>query len=87
VRFDAVVAGVLFRKAQRHLIPPWDVAQTGGYFAGDRRLVASYLAVLVSSPSVESELRALVDDATGHSPVCQAIRGNDAMRVTAQFDA
>jgi organic hydroperoxide reductase OsmC/OhrA len=35
----------------------------------------------------ESELRALVDDATEHCPVCQAIRGNVAMQVTAQFDA
>jgi len=35
----------------------------------------------------ESELRALVDDATEHCPACQAIRGNVAMQVTPQFDA
>jgi organic hydroperoxide reductase OsmC/OhrA len=29
----------------------------------------------------------LVDDATEHCPVCQAIRGNVAMQATAQFDA
>jgi len=28
-----------------------------------------------------------VDDATEHCPVCQAIRGNVAMQVTALFDA
>jgi organic hydroperoxide reductase OsmC/OhrA len=65
----------------------WDVAPTGGYFAGDHRLGASDLAVCVSSPTADSELRALVDDATEHCPVCQAIRGNVAMQVTAQFDA
>jgi hypothetical protein len=40
-----------------------------------------------SSPTAESELRAPVDDATEHGPVCQAIRGNVAMLVTAQSDA
>ena len=55
--------------------------------AGDHRLAASDLAVRLSSPAAESELRALVDDATEHCPVCQAIRGNVAMQVTAQFDA
>jgi organic hydroperoxide reductase OsmC/OhrA len=65
----------------------WDVAQTGGYFAGDHRLAASDLALPVSSPTAESELRALVDDATEHCPVCQAIRGNVAMQVAPQFDA
>jgi organic hydroperoxide reductase OsmC/OhrA len=34
-----------------------------------------------------AELRALVDDATEHCPVCRSIRGNVAMQVTAQFDA
>jgi hypothetical protein len=38
----------------------------------------------VSSPSADSKLRALVDDATEHCPVCQAIRGNVAMQVTAR---
>jgi hypothetical protein len=52
-----------------------DVAQTGGYFAGDHRLAASGLSVRVSSPTVESELRTLVDDATEQCPGCQAIRG------------
>jgi organic hydroperoxide reductase OsmC/OhrA len=61
--------------------------KTGGYFAGDHRLAASDLAVRVSSHTAESELRALVDDATEHCLVCQAIRGNVAMPVTAQFDA
>jgi organic hydroperoxide reductase OsmC/OhrA len=42
--------------------------------------------VHVSSPTAESELRALVDDATEHCPVCQAIRGNVATQVTAHFD-
>jgi organic hydroperoxide reductase OsmC/OhrA len=65
----------------------WDVGQTGGYFAGDHRLAASDLAVPVSSPTAESELRALVDDATGHCPGCQAIRGNVAMQVTTEFNA
>jgi hypothetical protein len=41
----------------------------------------------VSSPTAESELRALVDDTTQRWPICQAIRGNVAMQVTAQFDA
>ena len=41
----------------------------------------------VSSPTAESELRALVDDATGHCPVCQAIRGNIAMPMMTQFNA
>jgi hypothetical protein len=65
----------------------WDVAQTGVYFAGDHRLAASDLAVPVSSPTAESELRALVDDAAGHCPVWQAIGGNFGMQVMAQFDA
>jgi organic hydroperoxide reductase OsmC/OhrA len=69
------------------VIPAWDVAQTGGYFAGDQRLAASDLAVPVSRPRQRAELGALVDDATEHCPVCQAIRGKVAMQVTAQFDA
>jgi organic hydroperoxide reductase OsmC/OhrA len=48
---------------------------------------ASDLAVRVSAPKAASELRAVVDDATGHCPVWQAIGGNFAMQVTAQFDA
>ena len=55
--------------------------------AGDHRLAASDLAVRLSSPAPERDLRALVDDATEHCPVCQAIRGNVAMQVTAAFDA
>jgi organic hydroperoxide reductase OsmC/OhrA len=39
------------------------------------------------APTTESELRALVDDATEHCLVCEAIRGNVAMQMTAQFDA
>jgi organic hydroperoxide reductase OsmC/OhrA len=64
-----------------------DVAQTGGYFAGDHRLAARHLAVRVSWPTAESELRALVDDVTEHCPVSQAIRGSVAMQVAARFDA
>ena len=41
----------------------------------------------VSSPTAESELRALVDDVTEHCPVSQAIRGSVAMQVAARFDA
>jgi lipoyl-dependent peroxiredoxin len=55
--------------------------------SGDHRLAASDLAVRLTSRVGEDELRALVDDATEHCPVCQAIRGNVAMRVTASFDA
>ena len=55
--------------------------------AGDHRLTASDLAVRLTSPAGEDDLRALVDDATEHCPVCQAIRGNVAMQVTATFDA
>jgi lipoyl-dependent peroxiredoxin len=55
--------------------------------AGDHRLTASDLSVRLSSPAPEGDLRTLVDDATEHCPVCQAIRGNVAMHVTAAFDA
>ena len=55
--------------------------------AGDHRLAASDLDVRLTSAAGEGELRALVDDATEHCPVCQAIRGNVAMTVTASFDA
>jgi Ohr subfamily peroxiredoxin len=55
--------------------------------AGDHRLAASDLAVRLSSSAPEADLQALVDDATAHCPVCQAIRGNVAMGVTAAFDA
>ena len=55
--------------------------------AGDHRLAASDLAVRLSSAAAERDLRTLVDDATEHCPVCQAIRGNVAMQVTATFDA
>jgi Ohr subfamily peroxiredoxin len=55
--------------------------------AGDHRLAASDLAVRLTSPAAEGDLQALVDDATEHCPVCQAIRGNVAMQVTALFDA
>ena len=55
--------------------------------AGDHRLTASDLAVRLTSAAAEDELRGLVDDATQHCPVCQAIRGNVAMQVTATFDA
>ena len=48
--------------------------------AGDHRLAASDLAVRLSSAAAEGDLRALVDDATEHCPVCQAIRGNVAMQ-------
>ena len=55
--------------------------------AGDHRLAVSDLSVRLTSAADEDELRTLVDDATEHCPVCQAIRGNVAMRVTATFDA
>jgi lipoyl-dependent peroxiredoxin len=55
--------------------------------AGDHRLAASDLSVRLTSAAAEDDLRALVDDATAHCPVCQAIRGNVAMQVTAAFDA
>jgi osmotically inducible protein OsmC len=55
--------------------------------AGDHRLASSDLAVQLTSPAGESELQALVDAATAHCPVCQAIRGNVAMQVTAVFSA
>jgi osmotically inducible protein OsmC len=55
--------------------------------AGDHRLAASDLAVKLTSPAAERDLQTLVDDATEHCPVCQAIRGNVAMQVTAAFDA
>jgi lipoyl-dependent peroxiredoxin len=55
--------------------------------AGDHRLASSDLAVRLTSAAPEGDLRALVDDATEHCPVCQAIRGNVAMQVTATFDA
>jgi organic hydroperoxide reductase OsmC/OhrA len=55
--------------------------------AGDHRLAASDLAVRLTSQASETDLQALVDDATAHCPVCQAIRGNVAMAVTAAFDA
>jgi organic hydroperoxide reductase OsmC/OhrA len=51
------------------------------------QLELSDLAVRVSLPTAESELRALVDDATERCPAYPAIRGNVAMQVTAQFDA
>ncbi|MDX6563867.1 MAG: lipoyl-dependent peroxiredoxin [Gaiellales bacterium] len=54
---------------------------------GDHRLTTSDLAVRLTSAAGEDVLRALVDDATEHCPVCQAIRGNVAMHVTAAFDA
>jgi lipoyl-dependent peroxiredoxin len=49
--------------------------------AGDHRLAASDLSVRLTSPAAESDLRALVGDATDHCPVCQAIKGNVSMRV------
>ena len=55
--------------------------------AGDHRLAASDLAVRLASRAAESDPRALVDAAPEHCPVCQAIRGNVAMHVTAAFDA
>lgn len=55
--------------------------------AADHRLAASDLTVVLTSPAEENGLRALVEDATAHCPVCQAIRGNVAMHVTATFDA
>ena len=55
--------------------------------AGDHRLTTSDLAVRLTSAAGENDLRTLVDDATEHCPVCQAIRGNVAMHVTARFDA
>ena len=55
--------------------------------AGDHRLTSSDLSVALTSPSPESDLQALVDDATQHCPVCQAIRGNVAMEVTAAFNS
>jgi lipoyl-dependent peroxiredoxin len=55
--------------------------------AGDHRLVASDLSVELTARSPESDLQALVDDATQHCPVCQAIRGNVAMEVTAAFNS
>jgi lipoyl-dependent peroxiredoxin len=55
--------------------------------AGDHRLAASDLSVALTSPSSESDLQSLVDDATQHCPVCQAIRGNVAMEVTAAFNS
>lgn len=54
--------------------------------AGDHRLAASDLSVRLTSSAAESDLRTLVDDATEHCPVCQAISGNVAMRVTAVFE-
>jgi lipoyl-dependent peroxiredoxin len=53
--------------------------------SGDHRLAASDLGVRLISAAGERELQALVDDATEHCPVCQAIRGNVAMQVTASF--
>jgi lipoyl-dependent peroxiredoxin len=55
--------------------------------AGDHRLAASDLAVRLTSPAAEPDLQALVAAATEHCPVCQAIRGNVAMNVTAVFVA
>jgi lipoyl-dependent peroxiredoxin len=55
--------------------------------AGDHRLSTSDLAVRLTSPAPEGELEALVADATEHCPVCQAIRGNVAMHVSATFVA
>jgi lipoyl-dependent peroxiredoxin len=55
--------------------------------AGDHHLAASDLAVRLTSPAAEPDLQSLVDDAVAHCPVCQAIRGNVAMRVTAVFEA
>jgi lipoyl-dependent peroxiredoxin len=55
--------------------------------SGDHRLAASDLSVRLTSAAGEDDLQTLVDDATAHCPVCQAIRGNVAMRVTASFDA
>ena len=45
---------------------------------GERSLGAADLV-----GAAESDLRTLVDDATEHCPVCQAISGNVAMQVTA----
>jgi Ohr subfamily peroxiredoxin len=53
--------------------------------AGDHRLAASDLTVALTAHSPEGDLQALVDDATQHCPVCQAIRGNVAMEVTVAF--
>jgi Ohr subfamily peroxiredoxin len=53
--------------------------------AGDHRLASSDLAVRLSSPAADGDLQALVDAATERCPVCQAIRGNVAMQVTAAF--
>ena len=55
--------------------------------AGDHRLTSSDLSVALTSPSPESDLQSLIDDATQHCPVCQAIRGNVAMEVTAAFNS
>jgi organic hydroperoxide reductase OsmC/OhrA len=55
--------------------------------AGDHRLTSSDLSVALTSPSPESDLQSLIDDATQHCPVCQAIRGNVATEVTAAFNS
>jgi Ohr subfamily peroxiredoxin len=55
--------------------------------SGDHRLTASDLSVRLTSAAGDGDLRTLVDDASEHCPVCQAIRGNVAMHVTAAFDA
>jgi osmotically inducible protein OsmC len=70
-----------------HVVTDAEVRLEWSEGAGDHRLVASDLAVRLTSAAGADELQALVDDATEHCPVCQAIRGNVAMRVTAAFDA
>jgi organic hydroperoxide reductase OsmC/OhrA len=70
-----------------HVVTAAEVRLEWSEGAGDHRLVASDLSVRLTSPAGARELQALVDAASEHCPVCQAIRGNVAMRVTASFDA
>ena len=58
----------------------------GGTVASASGPLATATAVRLTSAAGERDLRALVEDATEHCPVCQAIRGNVAMQVTASFD-
>jgi osmotically inducible protein OsmC len=73
--------------ALEHVVTEAQVRLEWSEGAGDHRLTSSDLAVRLTSAAPEGVLRALVDDATDHCPVCQAIRGNVAMQVTATFDA
>jgi lipoyl-dependent peroxiredoxin len=53
----------------------------------EHHLSEAELHTRVASPAPEAEVRALIADAEAHCPVCQAVSGRMALRVTAEVVA